>query len=175
MFQVTSLISEAEKLEKELKENPAPSESDIQAAEQLAKEKGEVVAQLKASKASMDKTDPNIADINKKISAAVAELQRAKENLLKLQERSKLGERYRLSAGIPKKDGKIDYSEDFFGRQAFLTVSGQLQVETYACALSSVYTFGPTFRAEQSHTTRHLAEFWMVEPEIAFADIQVFI
>ncbi|MCD7451453.1 Asparagine--tRNA ligase, cytoplasmic 1 [Datura stramonium] len=172
MFQVTNLISEAEKLEKELKENPAPSESDIKAAEQLVKEKGEAVAQLKANKASTEKTAANIADINKQISAAVAELQRAKENLLKLQDRFKLGERYRLSAGIPKKDGKVDYSEDFFARQAFLTVSGQLQVETYACALSSVYTFGPTFRAEQSHTSRHLAEFWMVEPEIAFADLQ---
>ncbi|KAK1571287.1 hypothetical protein Q3G72_014519 [Acer saccharum] len=74
--------------------------------------------------------------------------------------------------GIPQKDGKIDYEQDFFGRQAFLTVSGQLQVETYACAVSNVYTFGPTFRAENSHTCRHLAEFWMVEPEIAFADLK---
>jgi len=74
--------------------------------------------------------------------------------------------------GIPKgKDGKIDYSQDFFGKPAFLTVSGQLSVENYACALSSVYTFGPTFRAENSHTSRHLAEFWMIEPELAFADI----
>ncbi|CBI38541.3 unnamed protein product, partial [Vitis vinifera] len=74
--------------------------------------------------------------------------------------------------GIPQKDGKIDYSQDFFARQAFLTVSGQLQVETHACAIGSVYTFGPTFRAEHSHTSRHLAEFWMVEPEIAFADLK---
>jgi asparaginyl-tRNA synthetase len=76
------------------------------------------------------------------------------------------------TAGLPKgKDGKIDYSEDFFGKPAFLTVSGQLSVENYCCALSSVYTFGPTFRAENSHTSRHLAEFWMIEPELAFADI----
>ncbi|KAI3971198.1 hypothetical protein MKW92_020248 [Papaver armeniacum] len=68
--------------------------------------------------------------------------------------------------------GKIDYSKDFFERQAFLTVSGQLQVETLACALGNVYTFGPTFRAEHSHTSRHLAEFWMVEPELAFADLE---
>ncbi|CBI23915.3 unnamed protein product, partial [Vitis vinifera] len=67
---------------------------------------------------------------------------------------------------------QIDYSQDFFARQAFFTVSGQLQVETYACAIGSVYTFGPTFRAEHSHTSRHLAEFWMVEPEIAFADLK---
>ncbi|CAL1414221.1 unnamed protein product [Linum trigynum] len=74
--------------------------------------------------------------------------------------------------GIPQKDGKIDYAADFFGRQAFLTVSGQLQLETCACAVCDVYTFGPSFRAEHSHTSRHLAEFWMVEPEIVDADIQ---
>ena len=68
-------------------------------------------------------------------------------------------------------EGKIDFTRDFFGKEAFLTVSGQLNVETYCCALSKVYTFGPTFRAENSNTTRHLAEFWMVEPEIAFADL----
>ncbi|KAL3535659.1 hypothetical protein ACH5RR_004120 [Cinchona calisaya] len=161
MFQVTTLISDAEKLEKDLKENPAPSEADVKAAELLVKEKGDAVAQLKSARAS-----------KAEISAAVAVLTKAKENLAKVQERFRLGERCRLGAGLPKKDGKIDYSEDFFARQAFLTVSGQLQVETYACALSSVYTFGPTFRAEQSHTSRHLAEFWMVEPEIAFADLQ---
>jgi asparaginyl-tRNA synthetase len=63
------------------------------------------------------------------------------------------------------------FKDDFFGRKAFLTVSGQLAVENYACALSDVYTFGPTFRAENSHTSRHLAEFWMIEPEMAFADL----
>lgn len=74
---------------------------------------------------------------------------------------------------LPKtKDGKaVDYSKDFFDKPAFLTVSGQLNVETHACALSDVYTFGPTFRAENSNTTRHLAEFWMIEPEISFADL----
>ena len=68
-------------------------------------------------------------------------------------------------------DGSIDYSQDFFGKSANLTVSGQLNVETYAMAYSKVYTFGPTFRAEKSNTPRHAAEFWMVEPEIAFADL----
>jgi len=68
-------------------------------------------------------------------------------------------------------EGKVDYAQDFFGKEAYLTVSGQLNVETYACALSKVYTFGPTFRAENSNTARHLAEFWMIEPEIAFADL----
>ncbi|CAL0331151.1 unnamed protein product [Lupinus luteus] len=73
---------------------------------------------------------------------------------------------------IPKtNDRLVDWSQDFFGKPAFLTVSGQLNAETYATALSDVYTFGPTFRAENSHTSRHLAEFWMIEPELAFADL----
>ncbi len=76
------------------------------------------------------------------------------------------------SGAIPRTpDGKTDFTQDFFGKEAFLTVSGQLNVETYCCALSKVYTFGPTFRAENSNTSRHLAEFWMIEPEIAFADL----
>ena len=86
------------------------------------------------------------------------------------------GEMFRVStldmANLPKTGkGDIDYSEDFFGKETFLTVSGQLNAETYACALGKVYTFGPTFRAENSNTSRHLAEFWMVEPEVAFADL----
>jgi asparaginyl-tRNA synthetase len=86
------------------------------------------------------------------------------------------GEMFRVSTldmeNLPRTDkGNVDYAKDFFGKETFLTVSGQLNVETYACALSKVYTFGPTFRAENSNTTRHLAEFWMVEPEIAFADL----
>jgi asparaginyl-tRNA synthetase len=86
------------------------------------------------------------------------------------------GELFRVStldlANLPRTpEGSIDYAQDFFGRPAFLTVSGQLNVETYCMALERVYTFGPTFRAENSNTSRHLAEFWMVEPEIAFADI----
>ena len=73
----------------------------------------------------------------------------------------------------PKQDdGSIDYNEDFFGKQANLTVSGQLNLETYAFAFKNVYTFGPTFRAENSNTTRHAAEFWMIEPEMAFADLK---
>jgi asparaginyl-tRNA synthetase len=86
------------------------------------------------------------------------------------------GELFRVSTldmnNLPRgADGKIDYSKDFFGREAFLTVSGQLNVEAYCLALSKVYTFGPTFRAENSNTSRHLAEFWMIEPEIAFANL----
>ncbi|MGL9750279.1 MAG: asparagine--tRNA ligase [Symbiopectobacterium sp.] len=86
------------------------------------------------------------------------------------------GEMFRVSTldleNLPRTDaGKVDFSEDFFGKEAFLTVSGQLNGETYACALSNVYTFGPTFRAENSNTSRHLAEFWMIEPEVAFATL----
>jgi asparaginyl-tRNA synthetase len=86
------------------------------------------------------------------------------------------GEMFRVSTldlmNLPRTDsGGIDFSEDFFGREAFLTVSGQLNAEAYCLAMSKVYTFGPTFRAENSNTSRHLAEFWMVEPEIAFANL----
>lgn len=72
----------------------------------------------------------------------------------------------------PMKEGKIDYSQDFFGKPSFLTVSGQLEGEIYATALSKIYTFGPTFRAENSNTSRHLAEFWMIEPEMAFFELE---
>ncbi len=87
------------------------------------------------------------------------------------------GEMFRVSVLDPTnpprtEDGKIDYSQDFFGKATNLTVSGQLQAEIGALALGKVYTFGPTFRAENSNTSRHLAEFWMIEPEIAFADIE---
>ncbi|MCI6770682.1 MAG: asparagine--tRNA ligase, partial [Oscillospiraceae bacterium] len=87
------------------------------------------------------------------------------------------GEMFRVTTldmeNPPKKeDGTIDYSEDFFGKPAFLTVSGQLQGEIMAQAFGKIYTFGPTFRAEKSYTQRHAAEFWMIEPEIAFADLQ---
>ncbi len=86
------------------------------------------------------------------------------------------GELFRVSTldllNMPKTpDGKVDFSQDFFGRETFLTVSGQLNLESYCLAMSKVYTFGPTFRAENSNTSRHLAEFWMIEPEIAFAHL----
>lgn len=87
------------------------------------------------------------------------------------------GEMFRVSTldmmNPPKtEDGKIDYSKDFFGKEASLTVSWQLNGETFACAFWKIYTFGPTFRAENSNTTRHLSEFWMIEPEVAFANLQ---
>ena len=86
------------------------------------------------------------------------------------------GELFRVSTldyhNLPRNQkGEVDFSQDFFGKQAFLTVSGQLNAETMACAMGKVYTFGPTFRAENSNTSRHLGEFWMVEPEVAFATL----
>ena len=86
------------------------------------------------------------------------------------------GEMFRVTtldlANVPKQSGAVDYAADFFDRPSYLTVSGQLNAEIYACALGKVYTFGPTFRAENSNTSRHLAEFWMVEPEMAFFDLE---
>lgn len=87
------------------------------------------------------------------------------------------GEMFRVTTldfdNLPRtKDGKVDFTEDFFGKETNLTVSGQLNGETYAMAFRNIYTFGPTFRAENSNTTRHAAEFWMIEPEIAFADLK---
>lgn len=87
------------------------------------------------------------------------------------------GEMFRVTTLDPKnppltKTGEVDYSKDFFGKETNLTVSGQLEAETYAMALGKVYTFGPTFRAENSNTSRHLAEFWMIEPEVAFMDLE---
>ena len=87
------------------------------------------------------------------------------------------GEMFRVSTldmmNLPRDDkGNVDYSEDFFGKETYLTVSGQLNVETYCTAMSKVYTFGPPFRAENSNTSRHLAEFWMIEPEVAFAELK---
>eukprot|EP00250_Pteridium_aquilinum_P014639 c22110_g1_i1 orf=386-2074(+) len=154
MFQVTTLFNEAERRDKEFLANPPPSEADLETAKHDVTLKGEALKELKKGGSK------------EIIAAGVHDLKQAKELLVQLEARSK------FQPGMPKKDGAVDYSADFFSRQAYLTVSGQLQVETYACGLSSVYTFGPTFRAENSHTTRHLAEFWMVEPEIAFADLE---
>jgi len=86
------------------------------------------------------------------------------------------GEMFRVTTldlnAVPKKDGNVDFDTDFFGKEANLTVSGQLSVETFCMGLGKVYTFGPTFRSENSNTSRHIAEFWMIEPEVAFADLR---
>ena len=85
------------------------------------------------------------------------------------------GEMFRVTTldpeNVPRSEGRVDYGKDFFGREAHLTVSGQLSVETCCLAMGKVYTFGPTFRSENSNTSRHMAEFWMIEPEMAFADL----
>ena len=78
---------------------------------------------------------------------------------------------HRLQKSAANENGEIDYAQDFFARQTYLTVSGQLEAEAFALALSNVYTFGPTFRAENSNTSRHASEFWMIEPEMAFCDL----
>ena len=86
------------------------------------------------------------------------------------------GEMFRLTTldmeNVPMVDGKVDYSQDFFGKETNLTVSGQLEAEIFAMAFRNVYTFGPTFRAENSNTARHASEFWMIEPEMAFCDLE---
>ncbi|EFJ20082.1 hypothetical protein SELMODRAFT_418417 [Selaginella moellendorffii] len=143
MFQVTTLLA-PEKREHLV----APTQDQIDAARELVTRCGDTVRKLKENKSS---SKAEIGD-------AVKQLKAAKDEEARLVKRAE--------------DGGADYSADFFGRPAFLTVSGQLQAETYACALSNVYTFGPTFRAEQSHTSRHLAEFLMVEPELAFAELK---
>lgn len=96
------------------------------------------------------------------------------EELVKVKKELELAQESLRCVGgfLRQDDGSIDYSEDFFGRPAFLTVSGQLQGEYYASGMSNIYTFGPTFRAEMSHTSRHLAEFWMIEPEMAFCTLE---
>jgi asparaginyl-tRNA synthetase len=156
MFQVTTLFSEAERNDRELAIHPPPSLREVEAAQAAVAKNAEIVKELKAQKKSKKELEP-----------AVQALMKAKETCAQLEAHAS------MKPGLPRTDDeRVDYSKDFFARQAFLTVSGQLQVETFACALSNVYTFGPTFRAENSHTTRHLAEFWMIEPEIAFADLE---
>lgn len=156
MFQVTTLLAEAERRERDAAASPPPSDADVQAKRDAVARQAGDVRLLKE-----EKRDKGA------VKAAADALVALKDELARLELRA------RQKPGIPRTDtGAIDYGADFFARAAYLTVSGQLQVETYACALTSVYTFGPTFRAENSHTTRHLAEFWMIEPELAFADLQ---
>ncbi|KAL4441815.1 hypothetical protein ABPG77_003731 [Micractinium sp. CCAP 211/92] len=159
MFQVTTLLS---KIDEEPEEQP-PTPEELEALRQQVAAQGGVVKEAKAA-AAANKEDKEAA---KKSKAEVAQLLKLKEQLEKAEQAA------RNAGGIPRTvDGKVDYSKDFFSKPAYLTVSGQLNGEYYACALSNIYTFGPTFRAENSHTARHLAEFWMIEPEMAFCDLQ---
>eukprot|EP00227_Mantoniella_beaufortii_P003598 CAMPEP_0197613932 /NCGR_PEP_ID=MMETSP1326-20131121/59263_1 /TAXON_ID=1155430 /ORGANISM="Genus nov. species nov., Strain RCC2288" /LENGTH=586 /DNA_ID=CAMNT_0043182801 /DNA_START=57 /DNA_END=1817 /DNA_ORIENTATION=+ len=153
MFQVTTMLGQAEK--DHMTEPPPPAAADVDALKARVAAAGDAV---KEAKAGEDKAAVKPAlDAMMKLRAELEEMEKASR---------KVGGLFRTA------EGKIDYTKDFFSEPTFLTVSGQLQVETYACALTSVYTFGPTFRAENSNTTRHLAEFWMIEPEIAFADLK---
>mmetsp|Transcript_36164 Transcript_36164/g.106823 ORF Transcript_36164/g.106823 Transcript_36164/m.106823 type:complete len:658 (-) Transcript_36164:132-2105(-) len=160
MFQVTTLLGKAEKGEGV----PVPvSDAAYQEAQAAVVSAGDAVKAAKAE-AAEDKDNKELAA---KVKPLVAALQAAKKQLEAAEEsRSWVGGIKQLPNGAGP-----DYSQDFFGRRAYLTVSGQLQGEFYACALSNIYTFGPTFRAEYSFTARHLAEFWMIEPEMAFCDI----
>lgn len=148
MFQVSTLLG-----------NKQATQEDVDAEQKKESDLGSALRTLKDAKkeGKAEKKD---------IDAAVQSLKRQKDATKKTKQRMD------WVGGLPRtENGSIDYREDFFKQPAFLTVSGQMEAEVYACALTSVYTFGPTFRAEDSHTTRHLAEFWMIEPEIAFCDI----
>jgi len=152
MFQVTTLLLNADEKAK----IAPPSDEQMAAAEGAVKAQGDKVREMKEQK--KDK---------RKIKKEVEVLTTAKADLEALKQAG------RAVGGIGRcEDGSIDYSGDFFGKKSFLSVSGQLDAEAYACSMTSVYNFGPTFRAEYSHTTRHLAEFWMIEPEIAFCDLE---
>ena len=154
MFQVTTLLSAAD--EHQASEANCVSKEALETLRASVEAQGEKVKKLKGEGATKEEVQKEV----------VALLQ-AKEELKAAEEAS------RCVGGIYRsEDGKIDYAHDFFGRPAYLTVSGQLNGEYYACGLSNIYTFGPTFRAENSHTARHLAEFWMIEPEMAFCTLE---
>ncbi|GFR40681.1 hypothetical protein Agub_g1272 [Astrephomene gubernaculifera] len=159
MFQVTTLLGKM----KEYAGAPAVSAEQVEALKAQVAAQGEAVKAAKQA-AAANKEDKELGAASK---AAVNELLKLKEELTKAEDGA------RIVGGIKRlPDGTPDYKEDFFSKPSFLTVSGQLQGEFYACALSNIYTFGPTFRAEHSFTARHLAEFWMIEPEMAFCDLK---
>lgn len=159
MFQVTTLIG---KHDEALAQGPV-SEQDVQHLKEQISKQQTVVRSTNSAADSVTLESPELTDQEKQ---AVQQLKHLKQQVVPLQERVAHYE------GLLKNpEGLTDYSQDFFGKPTFLTVSGQLNAEMYATAMSDVYTFGPTFRAENSNTSRHLAEFWMIEPEMAFADL----
>jgi len=159
MFQVTTLLSEADQVPK----IPVPSPEALETLRSRIEAQGGAVKEAKAA-AAADKSNVELAG---KAKSEVSMLLSLKEELAEAETAA------RSAGGLPRgADGHVDYAQDFFGKPAYLTVSGQLNGEYYACALSNVYTFGPTFRAENSHTARHLAEFWMIEPEMAFCSLE---
>eukprot|EP00286_Rhodomonas_abbreviata_P016239 CAMPEP_0181326586 /NCGR_PEP_ID=MMETSP1101-20121128/21588_1 /TAXON_ID=46948 /ORGANISM="Rhodomonas abbreviata, Strain Caron Lab Isolate" /LENGTH=604 /DNA_ID=CAMNT_0023435071 /DNA_START=41 /DNA_END=1855 /DNA_ORIENTATION=+ len=161
MFQITTLLSKADAIAKE----PPLTDERMAELKAAASAVGSKVKGVKdAIKAAAD--DAAKAEAQAQLKPALEELAAAK----KVVEEAEV--KRTMVGGIARTaDGGVDYSKDFFGTPVNMTVSGQLQAEIYACAMTSVYTFGPTFRAEDSHTSRHLAEFWMIEPEMAFADL----
>jgi asparaginyl-tRNA synthetase len=151
-FQVTTLLNGIG-----AGESTTPS-STAEEREALVKAQGDTVKALKEAKKTGDATKEQVDEAVAKLLDLKASVEALKSN--------------RSTSELPKnKDGSIDYTQDFFGKPSYLTVSGQLNGEIMACAVNDIYTFGPTFRAENSNTSRHLAEFWMVEPELAFADL----
>eukprot|EP00658_Telonema_sp_P-2_P009821 TRINITY_DN1365_c0_g1_i1.p1 TRINITY_DN1365_c0_g1~~TRINITY_DN1365_c0_g1_i1.p1 ORF type:complete len:570 (-),score=147.54 TRINITY_DN1365_c0_g1_i1:73-1782(-) len=154
MFQVTTLLSQVD---------PAKVDPTKRAAAEAEVE--DIRGKIQASLARHEDLIQDEKKNKKNISKGIKQRETLEIELTQALERRDEGDLARQD------NGQVDYSRDFFKKPSFLTVSGQLNVETYCCGLSSVYTFGPTFRAENSNTTRHLAEFWMIEPEIAFADI----
>ena len=163
-FQVTTLLNGADGAAAAAAAPPA-SEADVVAAAAAAAEQGAVVKALKEKKKTGEATKEQVDE--------------AVKTLLELKATAEAMASPAAPAGAPasrevprNKDGSVDYAQDFFSKPSYLTVSGQLNAEIFACAMRDVYTFGPTFRAENSNTSRHLAEFWMVEPELAFADLQ---
>ena len=161
-FQVTTLINGIDGPSVASAQSNVASEADIAAAKAAAAEQGVVVKTLKDAKKEGKATKEEVDE-------AVAELLALKAKAESLENSSAAA----AGGDIPRDAaGAVDYGKDFFGKPSYLTVSGQLNAEIYACAMRDVYTFGPTFRAENSNTSRHLAEFWMVEPELAFANLQ---
>ncbi len=161
-FQVTTLINGIDGPSVASAQSNVASEADIAAAKAAAAEQGVVVKTLKDAKKEGEATKEEVDE-------AVAELLALKAKAESLENSPAAA----AGGDIPRDAaGAVDYGKDFFGKPSYLTVSGQLNAEIYACAMRDVYTFGPTFRAENSNTSRHLAEFWMVEPELAFANLQ---
>lgn len=157
MFQVTTLLSRHDKALAQ----GVVSEQQLQHLQQQVSNQGSV---LRTAKEAAKFSDTEEAKEQER--QAVQQLLHLKQELAGTEERVK------HAKGLVKTPtGLTDYAQDFFGKPTFLTVSGQLNAEIYATAMSDVYTFGPTFRAENSNTSRHLAEFWMIEPEMAFADL----
>ena len=163
-FQVTTLLNAVDAAASAEASVPvAGSAEDVAAAKAAAAEQGATVKALKDAKKAGDAT-------KEEVDAAVAKLLDLKAAAEALENPSTPAA---AAKEVPRDgEGKVDYTQDFFGKPSYLTVSGQLNAEIYATAMRDVYTFGPTFRAENSNTSRHLAEFWMVEPELAFADLQ---